>query len=431
MKKLVFAVTLFGLFWSCNDDGEEAPTIITIFTANVDDDVVIPSDGDAWLIVRDSESGDLIDFKEVTPGTIEFKTDKTINKGIDVTYFMTALVDEGDYTNKVYEAYIYTQMDVGSQWNVEMPADDAGQFNDIGGYELSVTGTPDAHSLGVSDKFGPQGSWTITGEVGGFIPIRPGASTQLITIGEPEQDPKYTFIDDITSGSEVELNYSSFSNFDRIVKFQMPEEQGVGAYVTGYDTQPLSFAGLFHIGNNSFSLYNSGFQLAGSDGEWAHEIPVSSVNLGYLDRFPIYLTIVNAGDYSYRKLGGAPTSIEYFDPSDITITSKDMKTFSFTTSLPVVRKVVHYGYSDIFGSAPVLDLVRFHFHGGPGVTKLNQPLPPELVTQYSVPIEELKYNFTEFFLKGSSHTDIANRKKAAGGYTYVEDAYEEIVLFRF
>jgi len=147
MKKALFPLAFLVLVASACTDNHEVVFSRTIFSFTPG----VVAGEEAWIVLRDSETGDLIDSRQLTPYIPNtFESTKKIGGGkISVTYFRAI---GGQFYSEVY-----TNVAVGSAWTTrgykqsDVPRDFTGRYN------LEVKGTPLLESLAVSDKYGMTG----------------------------------------------------------------------------------------------------------------------------------------------------------------------------------------------------------------------------------------------------------------------------------
>jgi len=424
MKKLFILLLL--VVSACKNDNDDPSR--SVFKVTMDSNVSIYNT-QLWVILRDSENGELVDFKSIGPGlSLSFETNKQIpNDNLDVTFLSVDIQEVDGIIHNGYTAETYTAVQTGTEWTIKEPA--SGQsYTQSGTYNLSVVDVPNVYSLGLGDKYGQATSWSShQGFIGGKVTLRENASTQIISV-DAGSGPKYTFIDNLINNSSVSLSYNDLKTFDKTVRFQLPKLMELNAYVAAHEAYPGPT--FYHYTSGGLPLYDNSFYSAFFV-NGAYDIKRQSVDLPFLDKFSIYHIDLGVNGFRHLSFGPAPSSIEYIDPSVVTISDKSLAGISYTSTMPVLRRMTAYSYNDAFGSGPVRSFVTLRYYAGLDNTVFHQPIPSELIAQFSIPIEKVTYSSSTFWLTGDIYADYLKRDKTyLGGAFAAKPPFAEVSIYK-
>lgn len=391
MKKIALLLSLCLLLATCKEN--DTPTEVSnraIFTFTFTDNY---PNTETWIVLRDNSSGELIDSRQITvPNTpVVFESTKPItNNKIDVTVF------EAKDPNGNSLVQVYPAIDIGAIWMY--PGKTGGNYHEIpdyggyiGYYTLKVNNVPSLFTINVSDKFGElavyEGTYTYSSGTITAHPIITGnGHSQLVTIDTGSGKPKYTMVDDPVVDKVVNLDYSTFKEYDRYVNFVFPTTKQFSDDVRGYEQG-------FPINHDSYVMH------------YYFNSPVerSELNFGVLNSLPNYgiELYVSPGDdsFTYASYGPAPTSIAYVSSSSFEVSSTSIGDYKIINSIPFDYRAASYRYS----AHQVT--IQFSYYAPQGYpVQHRDALTPELVTKYGIDMSLLVYTGTSFQI-GRSYND--------------------------
>lgn len=303
MKKsawLLLCVFTLSLLYSCRDDDSVGNR--TIFTFSVI--TPLKNYSNAWVILRDSETGDVLESRMLSATTNPHKfesTRKISNDKMTVTVFWAP-----NQKAKFAYAQVFSQVDIGSEWT---GGDTARTITSIppeyiDNYALRINNPVRPYSFTLSDKYGSTQltSFGITGDnkLQTYAGIR-GSRRQLISIDPNEGKLKYLFVEPEGNGAEngnyYDVDYNDFKEFDSYINLPITGMSYSDIKVIGYPSTPEYY--------NSYQLYdniNIPWNMHVSKGE--------NLSIGLLDEFPIYRIDIIYGGIEYHRMGSTPSSLD-------------------------------------------------------------------------------------------------------------------------
>jgi hypothetical protein len=387
MKNLFIPLFISVLVFSCknNDDVIEDITPKTLFTYTSD---FGNGDGtEEWIILRDSETGDLIDAKQVQkniPLIFESKV-KVSNDKLSITQL--TISQHKDFVL----AGVYNGIAVGSVWvpgyfeDNRIPAG-----NSIGSYSIEITGVPDIYNyaLGngqddISYYLNSNGS-TLTGD---GVDISANSRKHILSVYPISGDPRYRSFDNLAGGDEIKFSYSEFKAFDKILNVKFPEGNTPQGTIRMLD----SGTGFW------YSLFSSyGFIEAPED--------LTEANFGFLSGYNYYEINLAFGDFQYSSQGPAPTSIDFVDAEQFTVNNNSIDKFSATASHSYNFRAIHYVY-DAPDAGIEVDIT--YYDPAPGAQHFDA-FTPELISKYSIPMTDVKFESASFIVGGQTYEQWQN-----------------------
>jgi hypothetical protein len=364
---LIIGVVLFG----CKDD--DIVSNRTIFRITFKDASNNPPD--SWIVLRDDDTGELIDARMLDKtSTNVFDSKKRIKSGkMTVTYF------EAPFGGSAASVRVFSGVDVGSNWTKS----DEGRYQsdpdsplNAGQYNLTINNVPPLYQFSVSDKYGSTRLNVNADYLNSAITISPGYSTgvkQLVTIDPQVGKQKYAFIEGISTGEEVVLDYSQFKEFGSYVHLSAQGAADNNIYVTGYDVAK------YYNGYDIYSIYNNGYAPA--------DFVKSDMNIGVLPDLPVDRFTINYRSDYYEYYGAIPSSLNFVH-SDLLITDISLDHFIVQGTTRYKFSVLNYFHYPDDNSDPFIDL---YFYSPEGVFKHFDPLTDEIVSKYSLKINKVRY----------------------------------------
>ena len=375
---LLIFVSILVFVTSCKDDDVVDNRVIFKFTLKDP----IYATADRWIILRDNESGEVIDSRQVQKNeTAIFESTKKIPSGkMTVTFFRA-------YDSPTARAQVYSGVDVGSEWtsseDLRNKAKPDGPETS-GTYNLRIINAPTLYSFTLSDENGPTNMNTKAVNDNGIITLEAGFTTgnrQMVSIDPLEGNQRYAFIEDIDFNENIVLDYNDFKEFDRYIglsmlygDIQVRAYPTVAKFYNGYDT-----------------YYNNEY---GSSESLTKEV----MKLGVLEEFKTYRITLNLNRIEYRFLGPPPSSIDPMRGEFVegfVLAETDFANYKLETTSDYNHRYVNYHYNGQRASDRSLDV---EYYGPKGDWKLPDALTDEIIAKYSLKMDQPKYGLTEVSL---------------------------------
>ena len=399
---LLFFLVL--LLIGCSDD--DTVSNRRIFSMDYNADSIDPVTG-VWIVLRDDETGELIEARELVNGLNSFESTKRIKSGkLTVTHFIAS---SGAYMR------VYSDVEVGSEWSngIDRYQQSDPQSPSLSGeYYLTITNVPALYAFTITDKYGFKNHIDANYE-NGTVKIFSDFSNgekQLITIDPQVGKQKYAYVEDLHVGKIVTLDYSDFKEFDSYLHLPYEGTKEEIAYAAGYTTAK------YYNGYDTYRLYYGGTYAP-------NDFVKKDMNIGILKDLPIYRIWLYNGFSEYQYYGPVPHSVER-KSSEVWVTDPSFKNFSITGT-------GRYNYSRIAfshiseGSGDPSIYVEIYSQEGD--LKFSDPLTDEMESTYHLKMDDLKYSTMEIMSGTRTLKDAINM-------TYRSDfdftkAYESWRLF--
>lgn len=398
MKKAALFLVLCFAVLSCKKekDDPQGPTMVFKFTMDLKSSVD-PTPKEEWVIVTKSGTGELIDYKMIAPGqSITIESNKlTNNDKIDVTTFIISSYTIGKQIRRVATADVFTGLDVRTEWKVDAASQPSSLPSNLRQFTLRIDQLPEDYSMTLSDKYGLLNGFNFDGEgnLSATVNVHDGAETQIFSVYPGYGNPKYILFENVKAGP-IDRHYSDFNEFDKIVKVSLPQPMPVSASITAFDAGQIEGGG-YEIFNNNF--YSRSYH------DYAYSRPMSSINLGFLNRFQTYIISLYTGRFWYYSIGAAPSSITYVDPSVFKITDRSFTNFAMSSSQPYVMREVAYSYLET-NETGEFSTMTYVFHETHDM-KHYQTLPSEILQKYSIKLANLSFAGADVYVKSQSYAD--------------------------
>jgi len=381
MKKIFTLILLSALVFGC-DSGDpvvdNSPKTLFTFTSDLE------NIKEMWIILRDSETGDLIDAKQVVKNVpLVFESEKKVsNDKLSVTQLYTSV------DNDIIFAGVYNGVDIGSVWadkDVFGGRTVKGIGTAFGSYSLRVSNVPETIGYTLSD-----GIYQISGALNKDVDVLSGDNItlfdntrdQVLSIYPATGKPKYQFFNSIENKAIKEISYTNMKEYEKIVNVKFPQGMAPTGSIVLQD------------GNNNYTLYEN-FGLPGQPDD------LTEINLGFLSAFNNYYISLNFDDYGFQYLsnGPAPNLIQYVDPELFVINNRSIDKFSATASHEYTFRAIHYIYDDPEDKADV-DIT--YYDPSPGA-RHNDPFTPELISKFSIPMNKVTFESASFVVAGQTY----------------------------
>jgi hypothetical protein len=277
--------------------------------------------------------------------------------------------------------------------------------NVIGSFKLNVAGVTNgsAHQLSNKNKilFG-SGSWhggsnTLSAS---YLLFDDGRDC-LFYLSDNTGEIRYQFLENINDNDVFDISFANMNKFDRLVKATFPSTKKGKIYYwvnKGDPNKADIFSGFLtncNLSNTYFGDNNS----------------ITEINLGYLDTFSIYNTVLSIGydtlSYNYHRFGDRPEAITFPLTSKFTLNNRTITDFDFTHNQPYVRKSSFW--LNINSTSTLNTSINWVVHSPSQNNQRFKELPNEFNTKYPrFSFANLRHFSTNFFTQGTSYADLIN-----------------------
>jgi hypothetical protein len=368
VKKILLPLIIAIVLFSCKDDDLVSNRVIFKYTQISN----VPKGVDCWIVLRDDETGELIDSRKVFYNTPEvFESKKKIASGkMTVTYFQGP-----DYKDNTPYIRVVSGVEVGGDWvtYAEQQPNDPGAPALDGTYSLTIMNAPELYSFALSDKYGITNTDPAEFDAG-VVTVNAGFRTglkQLVSIDPIFGDQKYLYVDDINDLDEITLDYNDFKEFDHYIPVTF-ESFNTTISMIGYSNQANYYNGSW--------LYDDFFY------SYVNGLNKSNKKIGILDEFPVYRIRMLGGNALYSKVGAAPSSLDLptqtFSIADNTVTP-----FKVVTTDNYTYAQAGYQHFPTGGGDPYFYLDYYYPDGD---VKHFDILTDEIISKYSLVMTPLK-----------------------------------------
>ncbi len=410
MKRILLLIWVAALVSACKEnDVDEAPTR-PIFSFTLKDDIYEDyENSETWIVIRDNETGDLIDSKQVMldqPVVFESNAPISSNK-----LAITLLRAHGSTSKHTY-SYVYNGIDLGSNWVfVDKGDPDVDPLQSVGSFNFTIEDVPSVRRFAISDRYGEYGynfayeNNTITGSNS----IMEGGPRQLVVVDDGTK-PKYQWIEGLVGGEDVTLSFNDFKDFDSYITVDIPDDRTANAFIEGFESEIEPLFG--------YTVYpQHGIDINSTP-------PLDDLTLGFLDELQNYNTFASSGgtgSWSYKSSGAKPASIEFMDGHEFQVAGKTIDDFSLTASRS-------YNYS--FSSYNNVDGTHVLIAYDPaGTVKHHAPYTDDLIAKYSIAIKDLEWSSSFISVEGDDTYE--NRMKILFDPAYPRRPTKQISVSKF
>lgn len=344
-----------------------------------------------WVVVHDS-NGQLMDYKSYETGQkLEFGSKDPVTEDLWITRINAQHSDTGESYSIVTTAGV----DKGSEI-VLNPIPSSGDYFKAAytgtEFEVHVTGIPAFPAMTATN-----GLFQVVGSASISSPGNPPVSEATYELGLYEAQPEYfltildgnnilKYLNFTYEGSNIDVDYSNFTNYDAQYHVNLPEEQ---------DFFLIEVAGF--AANAPFDMYRGAILQSFYD----YHLPDPSdhpVAYGYLDIFPKYRTVlvVQWEDRSYSRVEyGA--RVEHMEVPDPVFTVLDASRADFRFETDANYSTAQHRWNAIEGSSAEGDLytANWYVETPPGIEIMVLPLPEEILTALpQLEVDGLEYYST-------------------------------------
>lgn len=386
MKKFVLLIILIASLWACKEDDDVVPNRV-IFTFTLKQPLF--NDDDRWIVLRDDETGELIDARQVTASEpAVFESTKKIASGkMTVSYVRAAQA-----ANASVWAKVYAGIDIGSSWTSN---DDIRNKTNpdtepwSGTYDLTINNAPTLYSFALSDKNSRTNRNTKAVNDNGTITMTGGFSNgvkQLVSIDPPEGKQKYSFIESIGVDENIVLDYNEFEEFDKYIKLD-PAFTYAYVDVMGYPGPATFYNGYTIYDNNEYGL---------SD---ALEKP--EMNVGILNELSTYRISISYFTFFYQYLGPAPAEVKFPTFGQFEVIKTGFKDYELKTSGDYNHTRASYYFYPQSGNG-----VQIDYWSPKGNPKHFVPFSDEILSKYGLDMDQLEYGHTDVSVGSQTYSKL-------------------------
>ena len=344
-----------------------------------------------WVVVHDS-NGQLLDFKSFETGQkLEFVSEYPVTEYLWITRIGAVQYDTG----KSYSLQTTAGVTKGSEIVLNATPSPGDYFEAASAgteFQVHVTGIPGYPYMTANNtrfEVGGGGSVSSPGnppvsEATWDLNFYEGLPEYYLTILDGNNMLKY--LDFTYEGSNIDVDYSEFSNYDSQYGVTLPETQDFFLIdVTGFaENAP------FHTFNGAVlqRFYNFEFP----------DPPAQPLAYGYLDVFPKYRTVLTVQweDRSYTRLEyGA--RVEHMEVPDPAFTVLDASRGGIRFQTDANYSTARHRWNSIEGTAAGEDqyITNWYIETPPGTEVIDLPLPEDILTaEPQLDVDGLNYYST-------------------------------------
>lgn len=383
MRLKSFFLAVAVLFFGCEDDESTVPTLL--FTLIVEDSFETTTT-DNWIIIHDEE-GAPIAFEPFESGAvIQLKTDLVL-KGNEIGVTLLKYGDVGG--KKQYSANTYLQYEKGGTLTLDSyVAEPFSTGTSIGKFDVTVNSTNLIHQYSVTNMFAvgevqphyDMNNFTFTGY------LTEVSSKYLLQASDVMGNIRYKMLEDIEANASFTFDFDELLEFDKTFEFTFPESSDVIFTVAGREAgQSIGTASYLHHLHVAFNSNDTHTNIKG----------------GYLNSLTGYHTTLNVRYPSYRLFyynkGSIPEAkFSSLSPDDYSISSKDIRNFSASSTNPFVYRNSLFSYAQSVGDVPVV----YWYITSSSNNHTFQGLPKEILTSHPLlNLANLKHVATSFYVE--------------------------------
>ncbi len=368
------------------DSITKEPKSEVYFTYNVDSKVDT-SNSENWIIVH-KDNGELLDFRPYEGG--DKLVFETLENQLTENLMITTLLVNDNNDKKNYFHRTFMEIPKGSVWTAVSQTWEESTRNPItGSFNLTVTNAPIILNLVVSDSNGLLASCLCNNNsTPVYIPDSVGEI--LVTVNYVDGNTRYAVIDDIQQGSNVILDYGSFTPLDKKLEVSFPPNGRAEGYILAFEEEqnPSLLTGNWLSGplDSQNGIINYKF------------------NMGYLDRFKNYIThfefSTDEYSYNFNMLGEEIQKIEIPQNLSISIQNYSIESFQFSTNATYKKRISYWSSNNESAYVSYRVFSSNTFSGKIG------EIPQDIIALYpDIDIIQLQYDQTTILLDNESYSE--------------------------
>ena len=388
-----------------------------------------------WVIVH-NQDGELLDYKSIKEdSTLTFSAIDTALVNTEKLVVTTLSIDQ--YENHIsHSLRTYTDIPKGFAWNSSESEEANSSLNEkrnivkngysnnkltskVGDYTITVNSVPAFLKYHIQSPETGVVALNYTQIEGDRLQIenlelQPGIR-YLISIGDTEELPKYTFFEISDDSKDITLDYTKFIDYDQVLETTLPENTYLVAVSKGFDNEEASGRGY----------------------EMTVEIDFKSPKIsriGYISGFKSYLTQFNLtlkNNYAYRfsELSKLPLEqITILEKPNFSIVQDSLYNFEFSTDISYLTTSSVWR-SEEASSETFNNLTSWIISSANTSSHLLGSVPEELINLYpKLNLEKLKYSETSLDIQGKDYEAVLNDLSNPDDTTYAQ-VTESLVLY--
>lgn len=394
-------LTSLLFFASCGSD--EDPEI-ELFTINVAENYF--SGAKYWAVAYDI-NGEVVAWKEAPAGggTVKLSSSAAIpDNKITVVIIFYSISNGG---NKSYYSYAYTDIAVGSVWNMVHPS--GGQKpGKTGVATINISSPLSYPDFSISNKYGD--TWS-TASSPGLYPV--DIFHDKLNVVYRSGGLKHKMLTGVKSNDVISLTPADFVEYDTKVTFNLPGPVSVFSMVRGYESDWK------HPNYGGYLL-----DLVSTQGTQT----ISSFTTGYISSMASFMTYISASypggpALTYYKIGAIPSpAIPWPDASKFVISNRTLASYTAAFDKPITWRITTWSK----GTAGTT--VNWAV-SSPSMTHKLKDLPSEIISDHpDLALSNANHVNTTVYLGGASYETMIN-------YTFrdeVEPSETEVIyMVRF
>ncbi|HEY0741653.1 MAG TPA: hypothetical protein VGD40_09325 [Chryseosolibacter sp.] len=388
-KTLFFACMLF--FCCSKEESVPKPYFKIIIDAKYE-----TSESENWIVLHDKDNN-LLAAKPFEAGE-NFVFDSTVV--IDQPFVVSLFRFSQGPNNVHFNIETYSGVAPKAEWKVLPVYPTAGDYGTgLGEHEVTLSDADLGYfyNSGISNKFTSYSHTKLTDESFRYnARITSTLNDYFLFATGTDGVPKYAFLEDLAAGGKQTISLANLKPFDKTVKVTFPGLSDFSYVVVRAleENQPYVRNAGYYL-----NLYLEGI----SGGSY------SSYQVGYLNRFNRYQTVISAditSEYgvSYEAYGAAPAADITLKKADVSLTNKTFQNFAIAGTDFEWRSTQFYDYPSL--TAPWVTWT--FFSGNNDLT--NYTLPTEFTKRYpQLSTSNLKHSSSNF-RKGISFEQFLEEK---------------------
>lgn len=319
MNKFLAAVALVICLVSC-EEAETPSSVIESESFNIQISSYYLGEQQTGYLMMHNQDGYLAAHRTFSNGTqLKLKLDK------GEMYHMTIMrkVPMGDVNHFYIETIAGIKIEKDYTIGLKQP-NRRRAFDNGGGFEVVVSDQERLGSTTVSSVTGYHSgrsfdSWY---QSIAMMNIDKNSEKYFVTTRSQSDELRYSFIPQVKSWERIDINFSEMTHFDKVIKFPRSEGVHLTTSVKVLDKENGEWKDSFWLNTNMLDDHP----------------PKNEYQIGFLNQFEIYETIVDATlpnqlSVGYHKIGNAPSSIQLPINKDITMQSSHITNIQFSSDM--------------------------------------------------------------------------------------------------
>ncbi|SFB55255.1 hypothetical protein [Algoriphagus aquimarinus] len=324
MRKLLLLLCMPFLF-SCVEDDKPDSVVKETFSVTAASNYFGKYD-EAYIILHDLD-GKPLEFKQIHDGeTIEFQVDKS--KKYHVTEYKT------DDSSGKHNSFLYTHLNQELTENLILSTNSSGVVeyapNPVGEFEVNVKNSEPIYSL-ISAK-GYASTYNESAQsVNNTMKYFSGVDRYLVVAANKSGHNRYQFIDSPELDKTYSLNYETMTEFEHVLKLSTSDYASLAYMITSVNPESAKNSPEFIIKPDFWDFNSTDFY-----------------EIGFISDIDNYITFIGGKknpnsktQFSYRKLGTAPSEIHVLDIDEILVPKSKISDFEVET---VVAEVTYTSF---------------------------------------------------------------------------------------